>query len=369
MRADHHVAEPAQIVFHRAHLAQRVERAHHEEGVAQPAVAVVPVALAARRLGDAGGHGGHDGAGVLVQRELERDGRADHRVLVLEGNGQALAPGAPVGDGFLLELARGVGDAFEQRLVHAEHEVVLARDHEGLARQDVRDRRVGVQPQGHVGPDIADVVAAARDLGRRRGAPLEARVERHADARRAGNGAHAAHHHERTEVARAAVKARREIGDLDALPRAVEQLRAQHGGVGLVPLLAGGEVLDLDGPGAGLLAGVQQRVEDRVAVEARQAAPDGAGARIDERAVGAVADHADIERRLGRRREAARRGCRHFRGVDGRLVVGARRAGQGVARAVLRSLRQLLFAHAGLLGGVWGWSGAASRSRACTSHS
>ena len=51
-----------------------VQRPHHEERVAQPAVAVVPVAAAAGRLGDAGGHRGDDGAGVLEQRELQRDG-------------------------------------------------------------------------------------------------------------------------------------------------------------------------------------------------------------------------------------------------------------------------------------------------------
>jgi hypothetical protein len=36
----------SQVVFHRADFGQAVERAHHEEGIAQPAVAVVPVAAA-----------------------------------------------------------------------------------------------------------------------------------------------------------------------------------------------------------------------------------------------------------------------------------------------------------------------------------
>ena len=47
---------------------------------------------------------------------------------------------------------------------------------------------------------------------------------------------------QRAEVAAAVVEARREIGDLDALAVAVVQAGAQDGGVGLVLLLAAGEV-------------------------------------------------------------------------------------------------------------------------------
>ena len=108
---DHHVDQPAQVLLHRRRLRQAVERAHHEEGVAQPAEAVVPVAPAVGRLGDAGGHGGDDGAGVLEQRQLERDGGADHRVLPLQRQRQRARPVAPVVDGFLLEAARRVLDA------------------------------------------------------------------------------------------------------------------------------------------------------------------------------------------------------------------------------------------------------------------
>jgi hypothetical protein len=76
---------------------------------------------------------------------------------------------------------------------------------------------------------------------------------------------------------------------------AVVQARAQDRGVGLVLLLAAHEVLQVHRPAAAGIARVEQRVEDRIAVEARQARPDDAAPRIDQRAVRAVADHAEIE--------------------------------------------------------------------------
>ena len=51
---------------------QRVEAPEHEGGVADPGVAVVPVALAARGLGQRGGGRGHQRAGGRVGEALER---------------------------------------------------------------------------------------------------------------------------------------------------------------------------------------------------------------------------------------------------------------------------------------------------------
>ena len=296
---DHHVAQPAQVVLHRAHLGDAVERAHHKKRIAQPAVAVVPVAAAVGGFGDAGRHGGHDGAGFFVQRQLERDGCADHRVLPLQRNGQRAAPAAPVGRGLLLEVAGGVGNAVHQRFVRAQQKVVFAREHKRLARQHMRHRRIGGQAQRHALAHIADVVAAARDLGGGL-APVVTHLERHPDARRALDGPHPAHQRHGPEVARAAVKARRKVGDLDAVARLVEQLRAQDGGVGLVPLVGRCQVFQLDRKVAALVARLQQGVEHRVAIKARQAAPHHAGVVVDECADGAVADHPKVERaRLG----------------------------------------------------------------------
>ena len=56
--------------------AERVQRPEAEGRVADPAVAVVPVALAARRLGQRGGGGGDDRAGRSVGEALEDQRRA-----------------------------------------------------------------------------------------------------------------------------------------------------------------------------------------------------------------------------------------------------------------------------------------------------
>ena len=53
--------------------AERVEAPERERGVADPGVAVVPVALAAGRLGQRGGGGGDDRAGRRVGQALERE--------------------------------------------------------------------------------------------------------------------------------------------------------------------------------------------------------------------------------------------------------------------------------------------------------
>ncbi len=287
----HHIGHPAQVVLHRADFGQAVQRADHEEGIAQPAEAIVPVAAAVRRFRDAGGHRGDDRAGLLVQRHLQRDGGADHRVLPFARHRQPACPQLPVRDGLLLEVARGLVDAVLQRLVGAEDEVHALRDQERRVGHHIGQRRVGRHPQRHVVADEADMAAAARGL-RLRAAPVEARRDRHAHARRALDRADPPHQRQRTEIAAQAEEARREIGDLETVAVAVGQPRAQHRGVRLVPLARFGEVLDLDREMARVLARVEQRVEDRIAIEAWQAAPDDAAARIDQRGERAIADHA-----------------------------------------------------------------------------
>src|SRR5262249_13848905 len=66
--------------------AEPEQRVDGEGGVAHPHVAVVPVALAAELLGQAGGGRGDDGAGGGVGEELQGEGGAVHH----------LAPAAPV---------------------------------------------------------------------------------------------------------------------------------------------------------------------------------------------------------------------------------------------------------------------------------
>ena len=100
------VIDVVQIRLHRARRAQAIERLHHEIAVAQPAVAIVPVARAVRRFRDGGGQRREHGAGVFVGAQLERDGRADHRVLPVRRHRKRAHPLLPVRQRGAEELAR-----------------------------------------------------------------------------------------------------------------------------------------------------------------------------------------------------------------------------------------------------------------------
>ena len=77
--------------------AEVVQRPQHERGVADPRVAVVPVALAARRLGQRRGARGHDRAGRRVAQALQRERAAlDVRPPRVVGDGRHAQPVAPV---------------------------------------------------------------------------------------------------------------------------------------------------------------------------------------------------------------------------------------------------------------------------------
>ena len=68
-----HVGDEVEEVVRLPVEAERVEAPEHERGVADPGVAVVPVALAAGRLGQRGGGRGHERAGRRVGEALERE--------------------------------------------------------------------------------------------------------------------------------------------------------------------------------------------------------------------------------------------------------------------------------------------------------
>ncbi len=75
--------------------AQPQERVERERGVADPGVAVVPVATAAELLGEARGGRGHDPARGPEGEQLERERRAVHHLApaaLVAGLGQPLAP-------------------------------------------------------------------------------------------------------------------------------------------------------------------------------------------------------------------------------------------------------------------------------------
>jgi hypothetical protein len=86
------VAQIFEIGFQHVERAEPVERLHRVISVADPAVAIVPVALRIGMFGDRGGERGDDRAGFLVLAEFERDRRADHDILPFERRGQPPHP-------------------------------------------------------------------------------------------------------------------------------------------------------------------------------------------------------------------------------------------------------------------------------------
>ena len=128
---------------------QPVQRLERERAVADPGVAVVPVALAARRLGQRGRQRRDRRAGRHVREALDRQRRALDRVppAVIRDPG-ALEPGAPVAQGCgqlgfgLLDVLRrgellGPGECAVRLVAGLEH--VAARGC-GRPRRRARDR-------------------------------------------------------------------------------------------------------------------------------------------------------------------------------------------------------------------------------------
>ena len=113
--------------------AERVEAPEHEGGVADPGVAVVPVALAARRLGQRGRGRGHHRAGGRVGQALQRQ-RA------------ALQVGAPrvVGELAVVEPVLPVVRGPHQPLVG----LVVARRRRVLGPRQRGEQRVALLHQG-----------------------------------------------------------------------------------------------------------------------------------------------------------------------------------------------------------------------------
>ena len=98
--AGHDVEDVTEVALHGVGGIEPVERIDDEIAVAQPAIAIVPVASRRRRLGYRCRHRGDDRAGVVEGVLLQRDGGADDGVLPFERNGQSPHPVAPVAHAF-----------------------------------------------------------------------------------------------------------------------------------------------------------------------------------------------------------------------------------------------------------------------------
>ena len=148
-----------------------------------------------------------------------------------------------------------------------------------------------------VGADEAQVVAAAR-AGQGGAPPVCARAHDQADAWRALDRPHAPHQHHRPKGPVVAKEAWREVGDLDATAPVVEQPRAQDRGVFVIGLFGLHAAFEYDlqtAVRADAVGRIQQRVEHRVGVEARHAAPHEARAGVDQRTDRAIADEAEVQ--------------------------------------------------------------------------
>ena len=95
-RVRRRVVDVVEVALHRPRRAEPVQRLHDKIGVAQPAEAVVPVAPLSGASGMRRGQRRDDGAGLLVGAELQRDRRADHRLLPFERHREAAHPVQPV---------------------------------------------------------------------------------------------------------------------------------------------------------------------------------------------------------------------------------------------------------------------------------
>ena len=208
------VAQIAEIVFEHVERAEPVQRLDRVISVADPAVAIVPVAAAVRRLGDRGGQRGDDRAGLLVLAQLQRDRGADHDLLPFERDGEAAHPVAP-----MRRRSGGASSPASGRRCRRTARRGRGRNAAASSSRKLRPSSrwpTGASVVSRSGcgfEQIADVVGAAGPLGVAR-APVGRRVERDPDPRRAGERPDDADEGDRPVHPPRPLEARAEIEDL-----------------------------------------------------------------------------------------------------------------------------------------------------------
>ncbi len=269
----------------KAGIEQRGER---ERGVAQPAVAIVPVARAAEQLGQRRRRRRHDSAGRPIGQRLEGDQRAHHRFGPGPGGAAPRRPVAPEGlAGFERRLRheRRRDRQVRGRIGQQKRDHFPGRDREMADRVHVLAREMHRRVQhDHVGPgDGAQrAVLHAGDPGNDRAeAEAQHELEMHRDA--AAFADHQAHQ------GRVLVALRHEVDERD---HALVGLEAglENKGVGLVaPGDARPGVARGDQP-ASVLRGPEQRRKAGLGVESRPAQPVDRTVLADQRGRPAVTD-------------------------------------------------------------------------------
>lgn len=276
------------------------QRIQGQGGVAQPAMAIVPIAAAAQLLRQRRGGRGDDAAGRLEGQQLQRDQRTHHRVAARAGAVgpvAALGPFVPPGDG-AVHAFHAVGHEM-RRLVRA---VVRQGERHGLPLPHAEgghafhvaafQRHGGVQfHRVRAGDGAQPVIAPPHP--RHRLPIVEAQRQLHLHVHVAGVTLDDAHHVDPFFV----VAERHEIVDTHRAGGGLVA-RFQHGRVGQVA------APDLARPArrqqpAAVAVVAEQGGETRGGIEMRQAQPvDGAVAR-DQRRRQQVADHAIVLNGLG----------------------------------------------------------------------
>ena len=266
-----------QVRLHGARGAEAIERLDHEVAVAQPAIAVVPVARAVRRLGDGGRQRGQHRAGVLVGAQLQRDRRADHGVLPVRRHRERAHPFLPVAECRAEELAHQRGGRFLQRLVRPDDEMQRPLQHDRPVLEQRRQRRVGGDAVIQSVGAETDVVAAV-DPRLTAFAVTRGRAQSQAQCRPAGERLDGAHEHHGAEYAATRTKAWRKIQDTHHSAVRVVQAGLEDRRVAQVVLFGARQVQHVDGehalsPHPRLLSAAARKTPDLHRVAADRPTP------------------------------------------------------------------------------------------------
>ena len=289
------VAQVGEVFLQHVERAQAVECLHRVIAVADPAVAIVPIALAVGRFGDRCRQRGHDRAGFLVLAQLERDRRADRLFLPFERNVQAPHPMLPVFRRIGFHPAHFAADIAHEGLVRAEKEMLVAFDPIMAPFENVANRRIGGQAQGLRPGKIADMVRAVGGRGKFLTVILHW-CKHDLETRRTCHRAHDARKGDGAILPSGPLIARSEVADLYRATVFRLEPGLQDRTIALV-MLAGADLpFELEAPGAAVfLVAIKQRAEHRIAIDPRNAAPDETALLVHQRADLAIADRGKFE--------------------------------------------------------------------------
>ena len=129
-RGMHDVEQIAEVVLHRRHFRDAVERPDHEERVAQPAIAVIPRPAAARRFRNRRRHRRDDRARVFEAMQLQRERGSNDVALIARWNVAVLDPAAPMTNGLIEKVIAERRERLFDRLSPCERETLPSAEAE-----------------------------------------------------------------------------------------------------------------------------------------------------------------------------------------------------------------------------------------------